>query len=138
MSRQVQWSRKNPEQWAGLGEGLGFLNHFGPAFVEGLEEFLFGKALSLERYQLSVCSFAENAKPKNVRVESGTRWLLGSLHCATRRIRKRRARKCRVVPVGMTTSEEKGPREEKRRRRGTQQGTMYRATSGERAESSGA
>ena len=28
-----------------LGEGLGFLNDFGPAFVEGLEEFLVGKAL---------------------------------------------------------------------------------------------
>lgn len=27
---------------------MGFLNDFGPAFVEGLEEFLFGKALSLE------------------------------------------------------------------------------------------
>ena len=138
MSRQVQWSRKNREQRPGLGEGLGFLNHFGPAFVEGLEEFLFGKALSLERYQLSVCSFGENAKPKNVRVESGTRWLLRSLHCATRSVRKGRARKCRVAPVGMTTWEEEGPKRRETQEKRNPAGHDVSATSGERADSSGA
>jgi hypothetical protein len=40
-----QQGRKN---WDRQREGAGFLNNFGPAILEGLEEFLLGKLLNLE------------------------------------------------------------------------------------------